>query len=185
MITTFYCTITTQWRWFWGDAECGFICRCVAMVTVDEMLWVNHEFSLRLEIRSRPPQGFVKILHQREPVKWDSAWHLWPAAFLPTVTSTDSQLTLWHPYPRAFHLKLESSCPWIILSWDRVLEYPGQNYPKDDAERRNGAGSHFGGAGVGDVHKCLFWTESVSWPWPGRHECLFVCVSVRYRYGLI
>lgn len=126
----------------------------VAVVTVDEMLWVSHEFSLRLEIRSWPPQGLVKILRQREPVKWDSAPHLRPAAFSPTVTSTYSQLALWHPYPRAFHLKLESSCPWIILSWDRVLEYPGQNYPKGDTERRNEAGSHFWG--WGGIHKYLF-----------------------------
>lgn len=28
MMTTFYCAITTQCRWFWGDFDWGFVCRC-------------------------------------------------------------------------------------------------------------------------------------------------------------
>lgn len=63
--------------------------------------------------------------------------------FCLTGTCVSSQLSLWQPYPRDLHLKLESSCPWIILSWDRFLEYPGQTYPEGDTEKRNGAGCHF------------------------------------------
>lgn len=104
-----------------------------------------------------------------KPVKWDSALHVQHGAFLPTLTSTCSPLALWHLYPRALHLKLESSCPWIILSWDRFLEYPGQNYPEGNAERRNVAGSHFGGWVYvnGYFELCQY---------PGRHERLLVCV---------
>lgn len=65
--------------------------------------------------------------------------------FYLTVTSISSRLSLWQPYPRDLHLKLESSCPCIIFSWDRFLEYLGQTYPEGDTERRNRAGCHFWG----------------------------------------
>lgn len=45
------------------------------------------------------------------------------------TTSTGGQLGE-HHFLRHLHLKLESSCSWIILSWDGFLEYLRQNYPE-------------------------------------------------------
>lgn len=85
-------------------------------------------------------------MHQRsqgnEILPGTCTFYLFIYLFLPTLTCTSVQPALRYPYPPAFHLKLESSCPRIILSL--VLEYPGQNYPEKDAERRNGPGSHSG-----------------------------------------
>lgn len=108
---------------------------------------VHCRFRPRPEIRSWPPRRPpLENSVSEKPAKWDSALHMKHAAFFFFLTNFNicSEPSPWHPYLRALHLKLESSCPWIILSWDRFLEYPGQNYPEGDAERRNGAGRHFG-----------------------------------------
>lgn len=133
--------------------------------------WVDCRFTPCPEIRSWPPgRGgglWILCVCEREAREMRFCPSHAPCCFFffftLTLTSVDSPLSPWQPYPRALHLKLESSCPWIILSWDRFLEYPGQNYPEGDIDRRNGAGSHFWG-GLG-VCKCLSWTVSISWQW--------------------
>lgn len=136
-------SLTAQ-RWVWCVAVHAFICLQVLLLWQRQMeLWVkqvNHEstvgsLSLHPEIRPWPLREILDN-NELEPV----------CALCSFVTSTGPLLcSLWQPYPRALHLKLESSCPWIILSWDRFLEYPGQIYPEGDADRSNGAGSHFWG----------------------------------------
>lgn len=101
--------------------------------------WFSCCLACCLELRCWPALGTWKQLRQRS--RGNEILHYY-APFLPTLTCTSVQPALRCPYPRAFHLKLESSCPQIILSL--VLEYPGQNYPEEDAERRNGPGSHSG-----------------------------------------
>ncbi len=171
--TPFNHALTTHRRSFWGVPSS--VCRCCCH---GNNRWnsrgesrVDCRFTLCPWHQALASSGALESSVSQEPVKWDSALHMQHAAFLPSLTSTGSQL----PYPRTLHLKLESSCPWIIISWDRFLEYPGQNYPKGQSREEEWSCEPFWAVGV---RKCLFWTVSVSWQWPGSHEGLLVCAAI-------
>lgn len=121
------------------------VCRCCSRGNgrwkAPSESWLSRCLACCLELRCWPAQGtwmYCKCIRGAREMRFCPAH----APFLPTLTCISLQLALRYPYPRAFHLKLESSCPRIILSL--VLEYPGQNYPEEDAARTNGPGSHSG-----------------------------------------
>lgn len=125
-----------------------------------------------VDLRSGPDLlGALENSVSDDSVKLHSSLSIFLLFFLPTLTSTDSQLTLWHPYPRAFHLKLESSCPWIILSWDSP-RIPRTELSWGRCREEEWSWEPFWGSGV---HKCLFWTVSVAWEaWMLVSLCLYM-----------
>lgn len=156
--------VVLRWCWVCFHLSAG----AAAMATTDEMLRANHELTWDQVLTSSGPLKIVCQMIQWNYILLSPFFFFF---FLPTLTSTDSQLTLWHPYPRAFHLKLESSCPWIILSWDSP-RIPRTELSWGRCREEEWSWEPFWGSGV---HKCLFWTVSVAWEaWMLVSLCLYM-----------
>lgn len=144
------------------------------MATMDESR-VHCQFTRCPEIRSLPPRGSGgnSVREKSVSMKFCPARATCCCFFFfkPAILTSHHDA-----YSRALNLKLENTCSWIILSWDRFLEYPGLNYPEGDAERRNGAGSHFvwgvkvyfelcryPGRGMRGINACWLYMHLLKW----------------------
>lgn len=154
----------------WRRAGLCLSAGAAAMATTDEMFWVNYKLTVGSLYAFRLGADLLEVLEKKpQSIQWNEMLPCTCSHWLPAPSVT--------PISSGLLLKIRGQLSLVYLILRQSPRIPRTKLSWGGCREEEWSHEPFGGAGSG-VHKCLFWTVSVSWQWPGRHDCLLVCVSV-------